>query len=161
VLGTICLAVLMAILALILVLVSSAVGPGVSIVVCGSWLAILLGWLETARAAMVCHGEPSASRALDRAIYLTARPRPLLVWLVLALPGLGLLALTVGRPMDGDVLGPFGTVIVGQAVAFLGAWMKVIRLAVAWRIATERGAIDRSTAPRQEIVTPPGRIGGA
>jgi len=101
-------------------------------------LALASGWLEVARAAMVVHEYRAAHQALMRAVRITLQPVALVLWLFLALPWLGLIVVTA-RPPSGDTfLSVLAALAVGQVCAFLGAWLKVIRLAAASRLVAAR-----------------------
>jgi hypothetical protein len=110
-----------------------------------AWLAglgAINGLLEIGRADMVWRGDRRAARALGRALALVGRPRLLagacLAWLALGALG-GLWALAAAAA---GALGP-GALLAGfalqQAVALAGAWIKVLRLAVALEIARASG----------------------
>jgi hypothetical protein len=139
-LGTFLFLVLAVLGAALAVLSGRAVGMNVSTLVLAAWVAVLLGWLELARAALVWRGSRSVGSALQEATRLVVRPRALLLWVLLALPGLGLLAAAAGMPGGGESASALSTVLTiafGQVVAFLGAWLKVIRLAAAcWLVAS-------------------------
>lgn len=113
-------------------------GPELSLLLQVVGQAIALGWLELARAVMVCEGRRSATAALARAARLGAGLRPILLWLVLALLQGGLLLVALQPPAVDD---PYAVVSVlqalafGQLLAFLGAWLKVLRLTVAVELA--------------------------
>jgi hypothetical protein len=99
---------------------------------------ILNGWLELARADMVRQQYRSGPRALVRSARLLLLPRvlarALLIWTVAALLGLGLVALNAAaiRPAGTVTWGTVLTgLLIGQGLAFLGAWLKVARLAAA------------------------------
>lgn len=116
---------------------SEVIGPTAAFLLFSAWVAVLLGWLEIGRAAMVWHGNSDARLALRRALVWIARPGPVLLWLFLALPGVGLLVATSSLPPAGDppaLSMALLTVVLGQVYAFLGAWLKVIRLAAASRL---------------------------
>ena len=101
-------------------------------------LAVVLGWLELARATMVVERERSVGTALRRAGRALARPKVLAVWLVLSLPVVGLPLAAILAPPTGDAYALPGLLLAlayGQLLAFVGAWTKVVRLAVATRIA--------------------------
>jgi hypothetical protein len=114
------------------------IGPDISALIQYTLQAIVLGWLELARALMVVEGLRSVAAALRRASRVAVRPLVLLVWLLIALPGAILLVAAVLPPAVADPYAPIEllkAVAFGQAVAFIGAWTKVVRLAVAARIA--------------------------
>jgi hypothetical protein len=116
---------------------SRAIGVTASEILLAAWVAILFGWLELARAAMVWRGSRSVGQALELATRLVIRPQVLLLWLFLALPSLGLFVVTLSAPSAGQsgwALTAVTAVCVGQVVAFLGAWLKVIRLTAASRV---------------------------
>jgi hypothetical protein len=99
---------------------------------------VILGWLELGRALMVAESERSVGAALRRASRVALRPSVLLIWLLLALPASGLLFAAIIPPEVDDpysALGLLQVLAFGQLVAFLGAWTKVVRLAVALRLA--------------------------
>lgn len=104
-----------------------------------AWLASVNGLLELARAELVLRGGRSARAALARALRDLARPssplRALLAWLVLAALGAALWAL--GAAAQALVPAPHlaGILVFSQALALLGAWLKLLRLAVAVELA--------------------------
>jgi hypothetical protein len=103
------------------------------------WLGAINGLLEVGRADMVERNAPGAARALGRALALLGRPRLLasagLAWL--GLGALGALLWALGW-IAAAALGP-GALVAGlllqQVVALAGAWLKLLRLAVAIEIA--------------------------
>lgn len=100
--------------------------------------ALVFGWLELARASMVRLSDRSLIRCLREAARAFLRPLVLLLWLALALPPAGLLLAAILPPATSDpyaVAALLMALVYGQLVAFLGAWTKVIRLAVAAYIA--------------------------
>jgi hypothetical protein len=114
------------------------IGPDISALLHYALQAIVLGWLELARAMMVTESDRSVGAALRRASRVAFRPLVLLVWLLIALPGAGLVAVALLPPAVEDSYAPVELVqalAFGQIVAFIGAWTKVVRLAVATRIA--------------------------
>jgi hypothetical protein len=136
-LGTLLFLVLVALGSALAILASRVVGMSVSALALAAWLAILFGWLELARAALVWPGTRSIGNALELAARVVIRPRALALWLFLALPGLGLVAATAGVPRGGEsasVITTMLTLVLGQVVAFVAAWLKVIRLAAACRL---------------------------
>jgi hypothetical protein len=104
-----------------------------------AWLAAINGLLEVARADMVLRGDRRAAAAVGRALALLGRRRLLasasLAWLALAV--LGGLYWAVGVAAAGAV--PPEALLAGlalqQVVALGGAWLKLLRLAVAVQIA--------------------------
>ena len=115
-------------------MIGSAIGPTVTLVLVLAWLFLLNGWLELARASMVTHADPSAWRAILRASRLLATtrlPSILALWLILGLAGLALLAIHGFALTTLDPLMILIAVGVGQVLSFLGAWLKVARLASA------------------------------
>lgn len=114
------------------------VGPDLSVLLQYALQAVVLGWLELSRALMVTESDRSVGAALRRASRVALRPLVLLVWLLIALPGAGLMVAALLPPAVDD---PYALVTLvqavafGQVVAFIGAWTKVVRLAVAARIA--------------------------
>ena len=125
-------------------LLSLAVGMSAAALVLAAWVALLVGWLELARAAMVWHQDQSVWSAFDHASRAAVRPTSLLLWLLLALPALGLLALTLSAPGGEDPSGTLTSVLGGQVVAFLWAWWKVIRLAAAGRLVASHQPSERT-----------------
>lgn len=100
--------------------------------------ALVLGWLELARAVMVQRSQRSVRGCLRQAARAWLRPLALAVWLLLALPPAGLLLAAINPPASVDPFSALDLVkalVYGQLVAFLSAWTKVIRLAVATRLA--------------------------
>lgn len=114
------------------------VGADVTTVVQVIVQALVLGWLELTRAVMVQRSQRSVGRALKQTARAWIHPLVLLVWVALAVPPLGLLLVAVNPP---SVVDPYSALdllkalVYGQLVAFLSAWSKVIRLAVATRLA--------------------------
>ena len=110
------------------------IGPDVSALLQFALQAVVLGWLELARALMVTESNRSVGVALRRAVRFAVRPLVLVVWLLIALPAAGLMFATLMPPAIED---PFATselvqaLVFGQIVAFAGAWTKVVRLWVA------------------------------
>jgi hypothetical protein len=100
--------------------------------------AIVLGWLELSRALMVAESKRSVGAALGRAARLAMRPLVVVLWLLIWLPGAALFVAALMPPAVGDPYAPLELVralVFGQIVAFLGAWTKVVRLAIAMRLA--------------------------
>ncbi len=126
---------------LVLDLIGAVLGPSLGFVAGLAWLAVVNGWLELARAGMVSRGDPSASRALRRATRLAldrrGLPVALVTWLSLALAGLGVAALQSLAVMAFELrermpwLALLTALTVAQFFLFVGAWLKVARLAVA------------------------------
>jgi hypothetical protein len=115
----------------------ASIGPEASLVIPHILLAIVLGWVELARAWMVTSGQRSVGRGLERATRAMIRPVVLLAWILLALPTNVLTVVAILPPTPSDAYSPLALVqalLFGQVVAFLGAWTKVVRLAVAVRI---------------------------
>jgi hypothetical protein len=116
----------------------TVLGPDIAAILQFAAQAVVFGWLELARATMVAESGRSVGAALRRAARAALRPVVLLIWLLLALPGSGLLLATIMPPGVADPYSTSGVLqalAFGQVVAFLGAWTKVIRLAVAVRLA--------------------------
>lgn len=124
--------------AVIAKLAGSTIGPDLSAIVQQALVAVVTGWVELARAWMVTHSERSVGRGLERAARFTIRPLVLLIWLALSLPTTALTLVALMPPAVADAYSGMAlvqTVAFGQIVAFLGAWTKVVRLAVAVRLA--------------------------
>ena len=116
-------------------------GPTAATLVGALLLSGVNGWIELARADMVRQQYRSGPRALLRAARLllipAVLPRALGIWIVAALLGLALLALNAAaiRPTERvSWTTAFASLAAGQALAFLGAWLKVARLAAALRL---------------------------
>jgi hypothetical protein len=110
--------------------------------------ALVLGWLELARALLVVRSTRAVGRALAAAGGLALRPLPIMIWLLLALPSAGVLVAAMLPPSVTDPYSPLDVIVAlafGQGVAFLGAWTRVIRLAVALWLA--QAAPARQPAP--------------
>lgn len=147
--GTVLFAFLAALGGAMAVLGARVVGINVSAVLLAVWIALLFGWLELARAAMVWRGRRSVGKALELASRRVIRPRSIALWILLAVPSLGLLVLTASAPRTGQTSWTLTTLMsvgLGQAVAFLAAWLKVIRLAAASRL------VASPTRPEASIV---------
>ncbi len=99
------------------------------------WLACLNGLLELARANLVARRDMRALRALGRALALLARPRSLLralaAWLLLALVSAAFWGLVFGVLLLVPATALAAAFVAQQAVAFLGAWLKLLRLRAA------------------------------
>jgi hypothetical protein len=137
-------------------LAGPTIGPNVSALVQYALQAIVLGWLELTRAVMVTESERSVGAALWRASRAALRPLVLVVWLLISLPGVGLFVAALLPPATDDpyaVLTLVQAVVFGQVLAFVGAWTKVVRLAVAMRLAvTARSALPRAwSAPAARV----------
>jgi hypothetical protein len=96
-------------------------------------LLVLNGLLELARAALVARPDRRARSALVRSLQLFRQPglllAALLLWLALAL--LGLVLAVAGVAVHLANLAPLPTSLGFQIIAFAGAWLKLLRLAVA------------------------------
>lgn len=115
------------------------IGPDIAAVLQFVLQSIVLGWLELLRALMVAESERSVGAVLKRASRVAARPLVLVLWLLIALPGAGLLLAALLPPAVDDPYALPGLVqalAFGQILAFIGAWTKVVRLAVATRLVT-------------------------
>ena len=133
------------------------IGPDISALLQYVLQAVVLGWLELSRAQMVVESNRSVWTALLRSSRVAVRPMVLVLWLVISLPGAGLLLAALMPPVVDEPYAPLGLVqalVFGQILAFIGAWTKVVRLAVAMRLAL----IARSTAP-EALSTPAARVG--
>jgi hypothetical protein len=116
----------------------SVIGPDISALLQLAVQAIVLGWMELARALMVARSNRSVGRAVVQAARMAVRPLVLVIWLLLALPSGALLLAAIVPPTIDDPYSVGSLVVAlafGQAVAFVGAWTRVIRLAVAARLA--------------------------
>ena len=113
-------------------------------------LLYLNGLLELARADLVARADRRAGRALARALALPGRPRlllaALLLWLGLALLGAVFLALGGALLLAVPATALVAAFVIQQALALLGAWLKLLRLAVAVELAQ---AAETFPAPRK------------
>jgi hypothetical protein len=133
------------------------IGPDLSALVQYALQAVVLGWLELARVLMVTESDRSVGAALRRAGPVALRPLVLLVWLLIALPASGLMVAALLPPAVDDpyaLTSLLQALVFGQVVAFLGAWTKVVRLAVAVRLALTTGL--RSSPSTSRASAPPG-----
>lgn len=124
--------------ALVTSVAGSIIGPDQSAILHLLAQAIVLGWLELARAVMVERSLRSVGGALRIAARAAVRPMVLAVWVLLALPPVGLLLVSAMPPSIADpssVSGLLQALMYGQMLAFLSAWTKVVRLAVAAQLA--------------------------
>jgi hypothetical protein len=131
-------------------LARGAIGPDISTILQLAAQAVALGWLELARAIMVSRSTRSLGVAIGQATRIAARPLVLLVWLLLALPTGALLLAAILPPTAGNPYALTDLIVAllyGQMVAFLGAWTRVIRLAVALRFAQAAPAARPAAAP--------------
>lgn len=122
------------------------------------WLSLVNGVFEVGRASLVVHGERRAGRGVAHALGLLRRPAALtsatLAWLVLAALGLAQL---VGGAMLLAAVPPSAigvALIAGQAVALLGAWLKLLRLAVAVELAQRLAVASGATRPPSSTIPP-------
>lgn len=116
-------------------------GPTAATLVGTLLLSTVNGWIELARADMVRQQYRSGPRALLRSARLLAIPavfpRALGVWALAAALGFLLLVLNAAaiRPTERvSWTTVLASLAAGQALAFLGAWLKVARLAAALRL---------------------------
>jgi hypothetical protein len=119
-------------------LTPGVIGPDISTILQLAAQAVMLGWLELVRAIMVVRSTRSVGEALWQATRIAGRPVVLLAWLLLGLPSGGLLLAAILPPAVTNPYAPADLIVAllyGQVVAFLGAWTRVIRLAVAARFA--------------------------
>jgi hypothetical protein len=115
-------------------LAPGVVGPDISTILQVAAQAVMLGWLELSRGIMVVRSTRSVGEAIRHATRIAGRPVVLLAWLLLALPSVGLLLAAILPPAATNPYAPSDLIVAllyGQVVAFLGAWTRVIRLAVA------------------------------
>lgn len=125
-------------------LVGGLVGPNVAFALQFAVQALAWGWIEASRAALVTEERRSVGEALRRGAQVATRPLSLVAWLLLAVPTSGLLLAAVSPPAIPDptsVGGLLTALAFGQVVAYLGAWSKVVRLAVALRL------VERAKVP--------------
>jgi hypothetical protein len=127
--------------------IGASASAGVQLIV----QALVLGWLELARALMVRQSQRSVGRCLRLAAGAWLRPPVLGLWVALALPPAALLLAAINPLATSDpysILDLVKALVYGQAVAFLSAWTKVIRLAVAMQLAVVvRPAAPAAVAP--------------
>jgi hypothetical protein len=118
-------------------LVRAATGPDFAAIVVLALQAIVLGWIELARATMVSRADRSVGHAVVHAARAVLRPTVVPIWLALSLPGAGLLLGSLFAPLVTDPsswLELVQALAFGQVLVFLSAWWKVVRLAVAMRL---------------------------
>lgn len=130
-------------------LARGAIGPDISTILQLAAQAVALGWLELSRAVMVARPTRSVGAAMGQATRVAARPLVLLAWLLLALPTGALLLAAILPPASVNPYAPTDLIVAllyGQAVAFLGAWTRVMRLAVALRFAQSAASPGPATA---------------
>jgi hypothetical protein len=105
------------------------------------WLALVNGLLEFGRASMVIRRDPSAARALARALALPARPvvfvQAAALWAMLATVAAAYWSLAGAVATAIPATSVAAAFSAQQVVAALGAWLKLIRLAVAVEVAFE------------------------
>jgi hypothetical protein len=136
------------------VFASAVIGPDINTLLQLAVQAVVIGWLELTRAVMVVRSTRSVGEGLRHATRLSVRPLVLVAWLVLGLMSGGLLLVSILPPA---VDNPYSftdlvkVALFGQGVAFLGAWTRVIRLAVAARFAQMAPA----TRPAPVLSAPP------
>jgi hypothetical protein len=126
--------------------------------------AIVLGWLELSRALMVAESKRSVGTALGRAAHLAMRPLVLVLWLIIWLPGAALFVAVLIPPAVSDPYAPLELVralVFGQVVAFLGAWTKVVRLAIAMRLAVAATPSPRPVSARLAALEGPPSLGAS
>jgi hypothetical protein len=119
-------------------LARGATGPDPAAIFVLALQAVVLGWLELARAMMVTRADRSVGRAMVHAARAMQRPTVVPIWLALSLPGAGLLFGSLFAPpvnAPDSWLELVKALAFGQALVFVGAWWKVVRLAVAMRLA--------------------------
>lgn len=146
--------------AVISALARPVIGPDLSAIFEYALQSVVFGWLELARAQMVVATERSVGRALGQAGWILRRPLVLLLWLLLSLPGLGLMFAAILPPSVDDPFSAASFVVAllyGQLVVFAGAWTKVVRLAVAFRLARHLGPAPRSGLLTSRASALPGR----
>ena len=147
-----------------IIVMAAGLGVGLVTGLAGRWIganasavvqlvvqALVLGWLELARAIMVQHSQRSVGRCLKLAASAWLRPVVLGLWVALAVPPAALLLAAINPLATADPYSALDLVkalVYGQTVAFLSAWTKVIRLAVAMRLAVgTRPAVADAFAP--------------
>lgn len=138
--GALALLVLVVLAGLGLAAIAVSPGGGASVVALKAlaavaWVGCVDGLLETARADMVARDDPSALGALGRAFGLVVRTpllaQAVLLWLALAALGGVLSSVAVVALAGVPALALLAAALVQQGLALLGAWLKLIRLAVA------------------------------
>ena len=123
----------------------NAFNDGLRALVFAGWLALVNGWLATARADMVVRGERRAFAALFRSTRAVLRPAELLLWL-----GVGLLSGLHASLQAGTVIGISAFTVVPAAMTFqvaalAGAWLKLLQLALGVEVA--RASAERGNIP--------------
>jgi hypothetical protein len=113
--------------ALLIGSLASPLGRMAELVAAIGWLSLIGGWLELARAWMVVREEPVATRAVGAALRAARNLNVLGVWLLLGASSSALIALQGSALAIED---PAGSLAATQALLLVGAWLKVLRLAV-------------------------------
>ena len=113
-----------------------------------AWLGCVNGLLELGRAYLVLGPDRSAGRALGRALRTPARPRffwgAVLLWLILAAAGLAFAGVAVGLVVAVPATSILVAFVAQQIAALVGAWLKLLRLALAVELASA-SAEDRES----------------
>ncbi len=103
------------------------------------WLGLVNGVLEVGRADMLLRDDRRALRALGRSLSLPRHPsvfaRALGAWLLLGLASAALWALSVLALTRIPALALAPSILALQALAFAGAWLKLVRLSIALSVA--------------------------
>ena len=104
-----------------------------------AWLGCCNGLLELGRAHLVLGSDRSAGRALGRALRAPVRPRfflgAVLLWLILAAAGLAFARVAAGLAVAIPATSILVAFVVQQVAALIGAWLKLLRLALAVELA--------------------------
>jgi hypothetical protein len=161
-LGGVVLILVMVLVGLLAAVLRRIVSPDLGAILQLAVQAIVLGWMELARAAMVRRSARAAGRALGRATLIAVQPLMLVVWLLLAVPSGALTLAAILPPSIADPYGVDGLLLAllyGQVVAFVGAWCRVIRLAVATRVAQSVGGAGAMPPMRLPAGPQPGTTG--
>ncbi|MBI3966991.1 MAG: hypothetical protein HY329_15260 [Chloroflexi bacterium] len=130
------------------------------LIVLGLWVGLVNGALELGRADMVVRSDPAAASAFGRVARLlvsgeSAMPA-VLTWLGLGVVAGGFWLAGAATVWSVPATSLLSAIVAEQAVALLGAWLKVLRLAIAVELA--RGLAPAPTLAEQ-VVRQPNRDG--
>lgn len=111
---------------------------GLRVLLLSAWVALINGWLTTARADMVVRGDGRALAALGRSLAVVVQPAPALLWL-----GVGLLSgihatLAASALFGISALDVLPAALAFQAAALAGSWLKLLQLGLAVELARTR-----------------------
>lgn len=129
----------------------SDLSPEWAIVAVTVWFLLLNSVFELARAHLALGNTSSAVGATGRAFQVLIRPRLLasagLAWLLLVLAGSAQFGLLSGSLFGIPATALLPALVAHQAVAFVGAWIKLARLSVAVELASETPPVPTFESP--------------